>query len=61
MHSKQKRENLDIIFRRTPPRLILKEITGYITGVKKTDVHVSVDNYSEKAYDYFGQLNLNNY
>ncbi len=48
MHSKQKRENLDIIFRRTPPRLILKEITGYITGVKKTDVHVSVDNYSRK-------------
>lgn len=22
---------------------------------------MSVDNYSEKAYDYFGQLNLNNY
>lgn len=61
MYSKQKRENLDIIFRRTPPRLILKEITGYISGLKKPDMSVRLDRYSAKAYDYFGQLNLSNY
>lgn len=61
MYSKQKRENLDIIFRRTPARLILKEITDYIFGLKKTNMSVRLDRYSAEAYDYFGQLNLKNY
>lgn len=63
MYNKQERENLDIIFRQTSPRLILKDITDNIfkLELKKSDMSVRFDQYSGKAYDYFGQLNLKNY
>lgn len=58
MFSKQKRENLDIIFRMTSPGLTLQTITDYIYNLKEVDMSVRVDGYSEEAYDHFGQLNL---
>lgn len=61
MFSKQKRENLDIIFRMTSPGLTLQTITDYIYNLKEVDMSVRVDGYSEEAYDHFGQLNLKNY
>lgn len=61
MFSKQKRENLDIIFRMTSPGLTVQTIADYIYNLKEAYMSVRIDRYSQDAYDYFGQLNLKNY
>ena len=58
----QQRENLDILFRRTVPESVLQAIREGNSMVREKNLFtVSVDNYTDEAYDRYALLNLPEY
>lgn len=58
----QQRENLDILFRRTMPEAVLREIrTGNVLLKEKDILSVGFDDYTYNAYDRYSLLNLPEY
>ena len=54
----QQREDLDILFRRTAPEAVLKNIRAY-TGIQQKKIYeLDADIYTEEAYDHYSLLNL---
>lgn len=57
----QQREDLDILFRRTAPEAVLKNIRAY-TGIQQKKIYeLDADIYTEEAYDHYSLLNLPEY
>lgn len=59
----QKREDIDILFRRTAPEMVLENIhtTGTFQGKKTLASEVGIDRYSYLAYEHYAALNLPEY
>ena len=57
----QCREDLDILFRRTTPEIVLKSIRDGSTLRGKKELAVNADNYPYEAYDRYSLLNLSEY
>ncbi len=57
----QDRENLDIIFRRTTPEMILSSIENYRKFQHNCKYKIGITDYSEKAYQHFGAFSMMEY
>lgn len=58
----QQRENLDVIFRRTTPEIVLNSIRKKRSFFSKSDkLHTDSNHYPEQVYDHYALLNLSNY
>ncbi len=57
----QERENLDILFRRTAPEIVLDNIRSYGQIIKKCPINVDAADYSKNAYEHYSTLNLPEY
>lgn len=57
----QQQENLDILFRRTAPELVLENIKSQTLNNDKVPLNVGVMTYSAEAYEHYSGLNLPEY
>lgn len=55
------RENLDILFRRTAPEMVLDNIRCNGRILKKSQLNADISNYEERAYEHYSSLNLSEY
>ena len=57
----QERENLDILFRRTAPEIVLDNIRTYGRIFKECRLKADVENYDKNTYEHYSLLNLQEY
>ncbi len=57
----QERENLDILFRRTAPEIVLDNIRTYGQIFKECQLKADVSNYDKNTYEHYSLLNFQEY
>lgn len=57
----QERENLDILFRRTAPEIVLDNIRTYGQIVKKCSINANAADYTKNTYEHYSTFNLPEY